>query len=72
MRIGIISVNSINHMGSKWYINPGFLGCLICNNIANAGILDINNGKVEFQHLRIEYDVGKTIEEIEKNKNSYV
>ena len=59
---------SVNNMENKWYINPGALGCPISNNIANAGILDINSGKVEFQHLRIEYDVEKTIEEIEKIK----
>ena len=59
---------SVNNMENKWYINPGALGCPISNNIANAGILDISNEKVNFQHLRIKYEVEKTIEEIERIK----
>lgn len=55
---------SINSNDDKWYINTGAVGCIIDNYMANAGILSINNGKVDFQCLNIKYDINKTIEEI--------
>lgn len=59
---------SINSNDDKWYINTGAVGCIIDNYMANAGILSINNGKVDFQCLNIKYDINKTIEEINKIK----
>lgn len=59
---------SVNSNDDKWYINTGTVGCIIDNDMASAGILSINNGKVDFQCLSIEYDIKKTIEEINKIK----
>ena len=43
-------------MASTIYINPGSLGCPINSKGANAGILEINNNKIEYKQLEIEYD----------------
>ena len=59
---------SVNNKDDKWYINSGSLGCPMNSNIANAGILNINNEEIDFQSLNIEYDVEKTIEEINRIK----
>lgn len=40
----------------KYYINPGSLGCSINSKVANAGILEINNNKIEYKQLEIEYN----------------
>ena len=58
----------INNEGNKWYINTGTLGCPGKNNIANAGLLEINNGKVKFANIKIEYDVKEIIEEMNRQK----
>ena len=59
---------SINHENNKWYINPGSLGCPVKSDIANAGILNINEEIVTYNQLHIEYDVSKTIQDIETLK----
>ena len=59
---------SINNKNNKWYINTGSLGCPMDSNIARAGILEINNGKIEFNIVNVEYNVEKIIEEINKLK----
>ena len=59
---------SVNSNDDKWYINTGAVGCIIDNDMASAGILSINDEKVDFQCLSIEYDIKKTIEEINKIK----
>lgn len=57
---------SINNKENMWYINPGTVGCPMNSNIAHAGVLEINDEKVTFQCLNIEYDVEKVIEEIKR------
>lgn len=59
---------NVNNKEHKWYINTGSLGCPTNTNIAKAGLLIIDNDKVSFQCLNIEYNVEKTIEEIKKIK----
>lgn len=58
----------VNNKDDKWYINSGTLGCPMDSNTANAGILNINGNKIDFQYLNIEYNVEKTIEEIKRIK----
>ena len=51
----------------RWYINPGSLGCPGKDrNIANAGILHIREGGFRLEDVRVEYDVTKTLEDIDK------
>ena len=59
---------SINTKENKWYINPGSLGCPLKSNVAKAGILDIDENKVNFEQLNITYNVDEVIEEINKLK----
>ena len=59
---------SVNNGDNKWYINSGSLGCPKKSNIANAGILDINEKEIYYKQLEIEYDVSRVIYEIEKLK----
>ena len=59
---------SINTKNNKWYINPGSLGCPVKNNIANAGILEINKNEIHYEQLKIEYNVNEVIQEIERLK----
>ena len=63
---------SVNNENDKWYINPGSLGCpMTKNNIAKAGILEINDGEVMFNQVNVEYNVEEVIEEINKLKFPY-
>ena len=59
---------SINIEEDKWYINTGTLGCPMDSNIARAGLLEINNEKVEFNPINVEYNVSEIIQEINKLK----
>lgn len=59
---------SVNHQDDKWYINPGSLGCPVDTNIARAGLLEINNGEIEFEPINIEYDVEEIIEKMNELK----
>lgn len=59
---------SINKEKNKWYINVGTLGCQMNTNIANAGILYINNDEVDFKSLNIKYDVKEVIDKIKEIK----
>ena len=53
--------------GDKIYINVGSLGCPSQDkNIARAGILNIENGAVEFEPIDLEYDVDEVIRKIDK------
>lgn len=65
---GHTHTTSINQNDNKWYINPGSLGCPGKSNIANAGILYIDEKEVHYKHLQVEYDARKAILEIEKLK----
>lgn len=58
----------INNKNDKLYINCGSLGCPMKSNIANAGILTINENEINYKQLNIEYDVSEVIKEIEKIK----
>ena len=65
---GHTHVTCINNKDNKWYINVGSLGCPLKSNIAKAGILEIRENKLEFQDLKIEYNVDEVIKEIKKIK----
>jgi len=55
-------------INNKYYINPGSLGCPIKTNGANAGILEINNGKVEYRQITVKYHIEKVIGDIKRLK----
>lgn len=59
---------SVNNINDKFYINTGALGCPMGNNIARAGILEINKGKIEFKRINVEYNVKEIIDKINNLK----
>lgn len=59
---------SINEIDNKWYINTGSLGCPLNSNIAKAGLLEINDGKIKFESIDVEYNVKEIVDEIYKLK----
>lgn len=59
---------SSNSKENKWYINSGSLGCTLKSNIAKAGVLDIKEGKINYEQLNIPYNVDEVIKEIKKLK----
>lgn len=59
--------NCINIDKEKCFINPGTLGCPMATNIANAGILTIDN-EVSYEQLKVEYNVEEVINKIESIK----
>lgn len=65
---GHTHVAYINNRDDKWFINVGSLGCPLQSNIANAGILDIKDDKINFEQIAIPYNVDKVIKEIKKLK----
>ena len=65
---GHTHVANFNKINQKIYINPGSLGCPENSNIANAGMITINENKAHYNRLKIEYDVKKTICEIKKTR----
>ena len=65
---GHTHVVCINNRDNKWFINVGSLGCPLQSNIANAGVLDIKDDKINFEQLAIPYNVDKVIKEIKKLK----
>lgn len=58
----------INKNNDKWYINVGSLGCPMKSNIARAGILEINNERIQFKSINVEYNVKEVIDEINELK----
>ena len=58
----------VNEIDDKWYINTGSLGCPLNRNIAKAGLLEINNSKIKFKSIDVEYNVKEIIEEIYRLK----
>ena len=58
----------VNKNNNKWYINVGSLGCPTNSNIARAGILEINNGEIQFRSINIEYNVKEIIDKINELK----
>ncbi len=65
---GHTHVACINNKYNKWYINPGSLGCPLQSDIANAGVLNIEDDKISFEQLDISYNVDEVIKEIKKIK----
>ena len=65
---GHTHVACINNKDNKWFINVGSLGCPLQSDIANAGILDIKDDKINFEQLTISYDVDEVIKEIKELK----
>lgn len=65
---GHTHTSSVNNENDKWYINVGSLGCPLESDIAKAGILEIENEKVEFNIVNVQYNVKEIIEEINKLK----
>lgn len=59
---------SVNCEDNKLYINPGSLGCPMDSDIAKAGILEINNGKIDFKAIDVKYNVTEIVEEMNKLK----
>ena len=59
---------SVNTKENKWYINSGSLGCPMNSNLANAGVLEIKNDRINFEQLSISYNVEEVIKEIKKLK----
>ena len=56
---------NVNSDGKIWFINTGSLGCPMANvDIARAGILEINNGEIEFYPINVKYNVKEIIEKI--------
>ena len=53
-------------INNKYYINPGSLGCPMNSNGINAGILQINDDKINYEQLEIEYNIESVISEIKK------
>lgn len=50
----------------KHFINPGSVGCPIETGAASAGILDVEDGDVEYHHIDAKYNIDKVIAETEK------
>ena len=59
---------SVNSKEGKWYINPGSLGCPEGNNIAKAGIIEIEAGKIDYKELIVKYNVSEIIDNINELK----
>lgn len=60
-----------NKSKTKWYINPGPLGCPGTTNNAYFGILDIEESNIKYENLSVEYDANSVINEIEELKYPY-
>lgn len=59
---------SLNYGEDKWFINAGSLGCPLDGNVAKAGIIEIKNGKVDFQSINVKYNVKEIIQKINELK----
>ena len=65
---GHTHVEIYNKQNNKLYINPGALGCPEKTNYATYGILNITKEDIEYEQLKVEYNVQHVIQEIEKVK----
>lgn len=61
---GHTHISVYNKSSDKYYINPGGLGCPGETNEAPYGILSITNKEIEYNQLKVKYDVNKVIENI--------
>ena len=59
---------SVKNINDKLYINTGALGCPMKSNLARAGILEINDEKIQFKSINVEYNVKEIIDEINNLK----
>jgi len=58
---------SVNRDERRLFANSGSLGCPAKDgNVARAGILTVNNGKLDFEHIRVLYEVDKVIADINR------
>lgn len=58
---------TIRKVGNRWYINVGSLGCPGRDgNIARAGVLTIEEDKVEMEAVELPYDVDAVLRKIEE------
>lgn len=58
---------SVINNENKWFINCGSLGCPMGENIARAGILNID-GDITYEQLSVPYDVNEAVVDIRKAK----
>lgn len=63
---GHTHIANVNNENDEWHINLGSLGCPMKNNIANAGVLGIDENGIYYKQLNIEYNVNEVIQEIER------
>lgn len=54
----------VNHNSNRWFINSGALGCPRGKSTATAGILNICDGKISFEHLDVSYNVDIVVKKI--------
>lgn len=54
-----------NTRNNKYYINPGSLGCPNNTGLTYAGIINVTEKKIEYEQLKLEYDVDKVVKEIQ-------
>ena len=53
-------------VNSKYYINPGSLGCPSKTGCASVGILKVAKEEISYENIQVEYDVNKVIRDIRK------
>lgn len=63
---GHTHISVYNKGTNKHYINPGALGCPGTTNEASYGIIEIDEGKFEYNQLKVSYNVKNVIENIQK------
>lgn len=51
-------------MNSKYFINPGSLGCPSNTSCASVGVLEIDKKSINYKNIQVEYDVKKVIDDI--------
>lgn len=58
---------SVLNFDGRYFINNGSLGCPMANtNLGKIGILEIENKKVSYERLDIEYEVDKVVKDLKK------
>lgn len=63
---GHTHANIYNRNISKYYINPGSLGCPMDTDKAHYGILEIAEGDIKYNQFYVNYNVKEVIKNIEK------
>lgn len=58
---------AVNQDDHRIFVNCGSLGCPAKDgNVARAGILTINDGRIVFENIQVQYDVDKVITDINR------